>query len=394
LLKDEEEQQEGEARVHDPVVMKACGELDEDRIHGSDSIVLMVAMNVDVSTTSVDARGSLRGVRRVVGLMYRAAAVGACFLVVVLFSENRPYLLDLLSHFLPLAGVVLVVVGVIGVMTRQRIAAISFVLCGLVLLMGSRLWVQRPIGAGAAAEGYVRLKLVHYNAYGEKSRHDNEFNAWLRDQDADLVVIVDSVWGYVHDQPWLKEKYPAIVQPSAGLEWPVLLMSRHPAEIKALVPYSEETKFSFVARRNLLITLEEGSKLLLTAQHPPSPRKAKFVAMAVKNVKLDGALLREWLAREQIPVIVAGDFNSSPTGTVHRAFRRASGLTGWSPLILSGTWPAALPSWLGVPIDRVCTGGGVQVRSVAVGPRFRSDHRPLVVELDVPLGHAGAGVSP
>jgi len=323
-----------------------------------------------------------------------AAAVAGLLLVVILFWEGRPYLLDLLSHFLPLLGVVAVGVGIGAAILRRYGTGISLIVCGVVLVLGSRLWVQRPVGEGAASDGYVRLKLVHYNAYGEKSRHDNEFNAWLRDQDADLVVIVDCVWGYVHDQPWLKEKYPAIVQPSAGLEWPVLLMSRRPAVIKELVPYSEETKFSFVARRSLLITLEEGSKVLLTAQHPPSPRRAKYVASAVRNVSVDGGLLREWMAKEQIPVIVAGDFNSSPTGKVHRAFHRTSGLTGWSPLIQSGTWPSVLPPWLAVPIDRVWTGGGATVRSVTVGPRFRSDHRPLVVELDVPLGRAGAAVSP
>ena len=82
-----------------------------------------------------------------------------------------------------------------------------------------------------------------------------------------------------------------------------------------------------------------------------------------------------------LPVIVAGDFNSAPTGSAHRVFGRSSGLGTWRTLLGRGTWPAWAPPALGLPIDRVWASGEVRLRAARVGPRFRSDHRPIVVDL-------------
>lgn len=313
--------------------------------------------------------------------------------VLLLVWTERPYLLDLASHFLPHAGAAMIFFGGVLALLRGRILGASSAAAGLVLVLAWMFAVRAPIGGGTPAEGATRLKLVFYNMYGSHSRHDNEFNTWLRDQKPDLVVIVDAAWGYLQDQPWLTREYPYHIEPEPGLLWSNVLLSRFPAEVTPLVEYSEEIKFSFIARRSLLVTLESGARFLLTADHPPSPRTRETWLRSLREIERDGPVVRAWAERVGVPIVMPGDFNSSPQGRVHREFGRLSGLVAWQPMILRGTWPASLPRWMALPIDKVWTsppGSGVVVRSMVVGPQFRSDHRPLIIELDV----AGGSDSP
>lgn len=89
--------------------------------------------------------------------------------------------------------------------------------------------------------------------------------------------------------------------------------------------------------------------------------------------------LQRLIATETLPVIVSGDFNSTPH---HWSYRRiAQGMTdavaasgrGWD-----ATWPSAFPL---VRIDHVLVGPAWQVASARVVPVALSDHRPLTVRL-------------
>ncbi|MDX2116480.1 MAG: endonuclease/exonuclease/phosphatase family protein [Planctomycetota bacterium] len=302
--------------------------------------------------------------------------------------ERRPYPLDLLSHFTVHLGVMAVLLAVALALLeaagaiRLRWVALSYALAGAALLAGSRLWVRTP-GTGAELAGADRVRIVFYNAYGEHTRHDNAFNAWLRDRGADIVVLIDPPWGHLSDQPWLRRELPFTLEPSAGKQWPIVIASRFPMREEALAEYSERVKMSFVARRSQVVRLASGREFLLTAMHPPSPRKERYLLLAERIVVRDGELIRAWRERTGLPAVVVGDFNSSPVGRVHRVFRSTSGLTGWSPLVLGGTWHAALPRWVAVAIDRAWTGGAARVVRMEVGPRFRSDHRPVTVEVEI-----------
>lgn len=308
--------------------------------------------------------------------------------IVLAWSTDRPYWLDLASHFLTVAAAGLGAIGLVLAALRRWPSAALTLAAAIAIPLICRSEATTPRASDAVPAGFVRLKVVHYNAYGEHSRNDNEFIAWLRDQDADLIALIDPPWGWRRDYPYLTREYPSFVEPQRGLEWPIVLMSRLPAEVHPLVEYSEQVVFSFVGRRSLLVHIGEGDArgaFLFTAMHPPSPRTPRSWGNSLDVVERDGPILRAWLARSGLPVIMPGDFNSTVQGRVHRTLARRSGMSGWSQRWNAGTWPSSMPTWLSLPIDRVFTGGGAVVRSITVGPRFRSDHRPIVILVDVPV---------
>lgn len=333
------------------------------------------------------ARGGAGRGRRVV--ISVCAAIPAWVLVGLLVWPDRPWRVDLLSHFVAHFGAALLVLaGVVALSRRTRCAAWGIGAAGLALALW-HVWACRPpVGVGGAggigAGGGFELKIVQYNA---KSVHeDARFEAWLKEQDADLVCLIETPWGFAASRPWVRERYPYRVEPSVQLAWPNLLLSKYPLELLEMEADNPEHMFSFVARRSVTVRLPSGARLAWTAMHPPSPRTRGSWSKSLREASRDAGILARYLAKEDaLPMVVTGDFNSAPTGRLHRQFARESGLVGWSPRVGAGTWPSAAGRWLGVPIDRVWTSagasggvGGPVVTEMRVGPRFSSDHLAVV----------------
>lgn len=286
----------------------------------------------------------------------------------------------------PLAALTLVFLAF-----RWRGPALSCGLATLFLLALIRLHTSAPTHWGNAGEG-ERFTLVHYNAFASSSRNDDAFAAWLRDQDADIVVIVDSPWRYVDAQAWIKDQYPHRIEPDPYFRWPITVLSKFPlhdaAELHQFPMDVANAEHSFAANRAPVVELPGGGRFLLSGMHPPSPRSAKTWALALRITEREAVMLRSWRDKTGLPVLVSGDFNSTPTGRLHQLFARRSGLESWTPWFRFGTWPADISPWFSVPIDRVWTSEGFTVRSITVGPRFASDHRPLTAIIEF---HAESG---
>ena len=228
--------------------------------------------------------------------------------------------------------------------------------------------------------------MVMYNAEKDRSPADTRFASLLAATKADLVCIVDPPTGFLDREPTIRADYPYRVEPMPGLNWPIVLLSRHPFKDFGLEPYAESVKFSFPARRSVLVTLPGGAEVVFSAMYPRSPRKVAFWRQALESVETDAGVIGRWV-RGRVSgdpaLVVAGDFNSTPTGRVHRLMAKLSGLRAWSPLLGAGTWPAILPRTLSAPIDRVWVSEGARVVAGRAGPRLGSDHRPVVVDVEV-----------
>lgn len=79
------------------------------------------------------------------------------------------------------------------------------------------------------------------------------------------------------------------------------------------------------------------------------------------------------------PVIVAGDFNSVSSARIGRQVQNDIGLRPAPGL--PGTWPADLPSVLGITIDQVYASPDLAFLSRKLGQPTGSDHRPVVTEV-------------
>jgi endonuclease/exonuclease/phosphatase (EEP) superfamily protein YafD len=95
----------------------------------------------------------------------------------------------------------------------------------------------------------------------------------------------------------------------------------------------------------------------------------------------------QWLAKQinqqSVPVIVAGDFNSTPYSPVFKDFVKTAGLMdsregfGWQP-----SWPTFFPLlWL--PIDHILVSPDIQVLNRSTGSYIGSDHYPVFAELSI-----------
>lgn len=83
-------------------------------------------------------------------------------------------------------------------------------------------------------------------------------------------------------------------------------------------------------------------------------------------------------------VIIAGDLNTTMWSPYYKRLARDSGLAnarkGFGIL---ATWPSFYP-FLRIPIDHYLVSPEVRVVDLRMGPKFGSDHRPLVADLFVP----------
>jgi hypothetical protein len=81
------------------------------------------------------------------------------------------------------------------------------------------------------------------------------------------------------------------------------------------------------------------------------------------------------------PLVVAGDFNTTPYSPYFGDWLDESGLTdSRRGRTLSVSWPATFP-WIGIPIDHVAVNDGFSILSHRRLPNFESDHYGLLIEL-------------
>jgi endonuclease/exonuclease/phosphatase (EEP) superfamily protein YafD len=100
---------------------------------------------------------------------------------------------------------------------------------------------------------------------------------------------------------------------------------------------------------------------------------------AARNQQLDELAARSTAVDG--PLIVAGDFNSTPYSPYFAEWLEAARLTdSRRGRTLSPSWPTML-RWLGIPIDHVAVNDGFTILSHRQLPNFESDHYGALVEI-------------
>lgn len=331
-------------------------------------------------TTHSEPRRRRRAARIAIGVVRWGAAFIACALALLLWWTDRPYLLDLAAQFGPHAFVVAALLSATLLLTRRDGPALAAIIgsaaCAGVILRDYRLPTSAPADA-------LRLRVAHFNAHGHSL--SPAFLRWVEDEGVDVLCVVESP-----PELFMTSASPLASLPHAlpaGPSWRSndSVFSRVPMEV--VWPTEEairRRRTLAVAPRVVRLTLEGGGAALVTTLHPPSPRTEENWRRSWERIERNGGPARD-LATDGAPWIIASDMNSTPTGRVHRTFARESGLRGWTPLFGGGTWPASLPRWVALPIDRIWTSPGLAVSEYAVGPRFEgSDHRPIVATVTLP----------
>jgi len=219
------------------------------------------------------------------------------------------------------------------------------------------------------------LRIVTANLLKSNLKHDL-FLEFIADADPDIIFIqeIDDAWAV--SLRALEEAYPySELLPSPG-DFGIALFSRIPLDPVEIVYYTD----SVLPWVHAGLTVN-GRHLSVLSYHtwPPVSRER----LETRDGDLD--FLAKYVADAEDLVLVAGDFNVTPWSPSYKKMIRASGLkNARRGFGVKPTW-AAIPSPIALlPLDHVLLSPEIAVKSLRVGPRIGSDHRPLIVDLAVP----------
>ncbi|MGP1347981.1 MAG: endonuclease/exonuclease/phosphatase family protein [Phycisphaerales bacterium] len=308
------------------------------------------------------------------------------------------------------------VLGLVGVALALRQWRLSvFVLAPVALfaLGPESWWIARTIGDGAtrgragvvvpaASAGQSKperpdLIVLSHNTFRGNGEIAPLAEAVKR-HDADVVLLQEasrSTARRIHEL--LIDSHPHFAHLDQGPLYGQCVMSRfplvdEPESVRFVAPDHDPGTHPFRDASDLQLRVRldvHGRRVLIQNIHLISPMGPTNTAAQGLQVRgLVDAIAEDRLAdASAVPVLLMGDFNSTPRSRMHAQIRSA-GLRDVhaSVGVLRGdTWPAhtrLVPESLGFRIDHAFVNGGLKPRNSRVLEAFGSDHRAIVVGLD------------
>lgn len=216
------------------------------------------------------------------------------------------------------------------------------------------------------------LSILQHNAL-VRNETPEEIAAQIRREDPDIAVLLEVSTATGDGLDELSDTWPHQIKdpiPPGRRTW-MRILSKH--------PLSDAESFrtqSGLAVITATVETPQG-RLNLVAVHLTRPWP--FDAPRAQMDQLDE--LRGILAETPEPYLVLGDFNSAPWGRLAVTLRRED--LAMVPLGERGTWPAFLPSRLGIPIDLAFVTPCVKVSAGKVLEAAGSDHRAVAFDLQI-----------
>ncbi|HZA67117.1 MAG TPA: endonuclease/exonuclease/phosphatase family protein [Geminicoccaceae bacterium] len=315
---------------------------------------------------------------RALNLILVLAAAGLVLATMAALSARLWWAFDLFSHFRPQYVVAAGTLCVVALAVRAYPIAAALAVVALVHGWAIKdLWLG---GGASAAPGGVPVRIVSANVLAVNPT-PAAVPALVRASDADLVMLVEANrrrWGKALSE--LAALYPYRAPqalPEGGV--PVVLFSRLP------IVREEVVRAPRGQRPYLLAELTVGGQpLMVVGVHPSSPSPGEPHRSRRRNHELDhiAAIVRD----ADRPLIVAGDFNSTPWSPHFRdliaagGLRNAAGGQGYVPTWPRWFWPAL------IPIDHVLLKGPLAVTTIRRGRAIGSDHYPIIADLRLLCG--------
>lgn len=222
-----------------------------------------------------------------------------------------------------------------------------------------------------------RLRMLSFNVYKDNSNPD-AIGSMVRSVNPDVVLLVEAegrLEGKAIEQ--LAPDYPFRFTRRDAREYISLaLFSKYPfkMEQRPLTRGSEQKVF--YAEIDF-----RGQPVQFYGVHPISPKNLdRTITRNIQLRKLAAHIMTQ--ANPDLPLIVAGDFNTAPWQNGMRDFQRVTHLVNTDNFgNITLTWPTWLPPVFGVPIDHIlhnswfCSGEKHKL------PATGSDHYPVWADL-------------
>lgn len=328
--------------------------------------------------------------RLLFGLLRTGAAFGS---LVFAFAATAAYFgslvpeLDLLNHFQPLlfAGTLAgsIALTLLFAPGRPRAVLMGLTIFGFAASAATFVpevlagFEPRPV---PPADGRPVVRIMTHNIFGLNDDMQRVAGV-VRAENPDIVAFQEYFPGQAAQlAPLLKPDYPFYVHCSGGKRANIALFSRL-AFAQRDAASCPENAYGRQRTAHILaaFTLSNGQKFSLLTTHLDWP------APIARQIAQFAGLI-ETVRSVKGPLVVVGDFNSTPWSYALRSFVREAGLVRqtrnlWTyPLRFSirgwrDTWPF-------LPLDHVMT-RGISVHALNAGPPTGSDHLPVVFDASV-----------
>lgn len=332
----------------------------------------------------------------ILSLLFALVVLGWLFARFVI--ESRAWWVELAGDLLPLIFGMLLVLAAVSTFLRSW--WIVGILSPLLLVGGILFGPYHWSGSKRLASGPT-VNLVSFNVECH-NRQMRSVEDWLRQIRADIVLLQELPKGYAGEQiDNLVGAYPyQIHEPANFRECTNMILSRHPLSDAEYFRLGDPSAPAYwLQHANVVIS---GKRLALYNAHLDKPiagvpvrldsaRKAGSAVLRYdpdrRNRQIERLL--NIVRAEELPYLVAGDFNMTEYSTMHSEMARSmqdaflSAGTGFG-----ATWPARawspLLAWVPtlLRIDYIWLGESLRPLEADVGPRIGSDHLPVCVKLE------------
>jgi endonuclease/exonuclease/phosphatase (EEP) superfamily protein YafD len=291
--------------------------------------------------------------------------------VVRFFESTDSWIINILSHFPVQYALLASILCGIFIIKKRILPAVFSVL--LIFLNAGSSGIGDPVNAAASKGDYP------FSIYSANINKANNSISLLKKElhkaDSEIILLFEVMPVHIEELQSLFEDYPyrVIAQNLDPSNLQAVLLSRFPVVGHEIIKLVEG---------NVLIssTLEiDEREILFYGAHFPRPTDPQGFFESAQQI----LGLAKRLKNESKPVIIAGDFNTTPFSPVFKEFLRISGLRdlrhgfGWQP-----SWPAFFPP-LWIPIDHILVSPGFSVHDLTTGSYIGSDHYPMLAELSL-----------
>lgn len=276
------------------------------------------------------------------------------------------WLFDVLASFRVQFFVILLLAGIAyGTLVSWVGGGIFLVLAAANAIVLAPLFLASP----APAEGVERLEIITFNVQAEASNRA-EVMAWLEDNPADVVVLVESSVEWEEAVMRADLPYELLAGPLPDRTFGITILAKDAHAVQNHdVDGDQIVQFE--------VDLPGFGPVSILAIHPQAPVTPDAAAANQKILQTTGNMA----ASIDGPVVVVGDLNTTPWSARYRDLARRGGLkSSASGFGLQPTWPTNIVP-MRIPIDHLLHSTELTTVERTVGPDLGSDHFPLTVLL-------------
>jgi endonuclease/exonuclease/phosphatase (EEP) superfamily protein YafD len=301
------------------------------------------------------------------------AGVAAASAATLLAPLGWPF--ELFAHFRwQIGAAALVLMPAAALLRRRAMLLVAF--AALLVQVMPALWTGPPAReahAAAACDG-PRLRIATVNLW-YANREPQALLHWLAASEPDVLVLQEVTPAWADALAATVQVYPQRLLLAREDPYGIGLISRLPLGQVSALDLAGDGLPSLQATVDL-----DGQPLQVLALHTRWP-----VTPALQRSRDQALQLAAALAGGQPQAsIVLGDLNLTPYAPAFAQLIQSSGLRdaldgrAWRPTWQASAWPLALP------IDHVLVPPDACVLETAIGPDIGSDHRPVLVTLQLP----------